>query len=123
LVFGSLIAVFALLVTVHLASCQITLVGNCTTVQVVPDFDANKFVGTWYEIKKYYYYFSLGATCVKETFTAKPDGTFAVERAQTRFFAQEKVNGTAKVLSPGVMSLYFPTYLCKLNKFISFQNF
>jgi apolipoprotein D and lipocalin family protein len=117
-----LIAVFALLVTVHLASCQITLLGNCTNVEVVKDFDANKFSGTWYEIKKYYYYFSLAATCVKETFTANPDGTFTVQRAQSRFFAQEKVNGTTKVIGPGKMSLYFPSYTCKLIKSTSWLN-
>jgi lipocalin len=110
-------------VTVHLASCQIAGFGKCPVVETAKDFDITKFKGTWYEIKKYYYYYSAVGKCNTENYQVDDKGIITVDRVLYGFLANESTSGPLTIVSPGVMNGFFATLNCKLIKTFYFQIF
>jgi apolipoprotein D and lipocalin family protein len=108
-----LIAIFSFLVTIHLASCQVTGFGSCPTVEVVKDFDVKKYTGLWYEVKKYPNFFSFGAKCITANYQLKADGNVSVENKQVRLGANESILGNARLISSGILGVSFPSVPCK----------
>jgi apolipoprotein D and lipocalin family protein len=49
------------------------------SLNVVPSVDLERYQGTWYEIARLPNRFEEGLTCVKATYTLRPDGTITVQ--------------------------------------------
>lgn len=91
------------------ASTQVTG-GPCPNVQGVANFDVKKYIGLWYEIKKYPNFFSRGAKCITATYDIKKDGNVSVFNQQiVNGTTQDKILGYARLISSGVLGVNFPT--------------
>ena len=70
------------------ALMAISIVGCATNapsgIQVVDEFDVNRYTGTWYEIYRLDHKFERGLSDVKATYTLKDDGTIRVENEGKR---------------------------------------
>ncbi|KAI4494126.1 hypothetical protein M0802_009160 [Mischocyttarus mexicanus] len=71
-----------ILVLVGMASAQIPALGSCPDVQILTDFDVEKYVGVWYEIEKYFTVFELGGKCILANYTLNGNGTVNVINRQ-----------------------------------------
>lgn len=87
------------------------LAAACTSV---PDgitpvrFDAQRYLGTWYEIARFDHRFERGLEQVKATYASNPDGTIAVlnEGTESDSGRVRQARGTARFLTdPGTASL------------------
>ena len=73
--------VFCVLATTTLA--QVKFSGPCpTNVNVVPNFNVQKYLGTWYENRKYPALFQGNGKCVTAKYTAQADGNVGVLNSQ-----------------------------------------
>lgn len=41
---------------------------SCPNIPVISNFDASRYIGTWYEIQRFNYIFELGLKCVSATY-------------------------------------------------------
>lgn len=57
---------------------QVLRFGRCPTVKTVTNFDEPRFLGAWYEIKRYPFFFNLGGKCVTNTYGQYENGTATV---------------------------------------------
>jgi lipocalin len=109
-----LATILSLICAIQFVSGQVTGVGPCPNVQGVQNFDVKKYMGLWYEFKKYPNFFSLGSKCITATYDLKKDGTVSVFNQQVKNGAEDKILGVARLLSPGVgeLGVSFPTVPC-----------
>lgn len=59
-------------------NAQIPGVGECPKVLAVHNFSLSKYLGLWYEVKKYPFVFTIGAKCVTAEYGLNPNGTVSV---------------------------------------------
>lgn len=52
---------------------QIPSFGGCPVYQPMPDFDKERFLGTWYETERYFTITELAARCISATYERRPD--------------------------------------------------
>lgn len=84
--------VFLLLVGIGLAAGQVPGFGGCPEFESQPDFDMNKFLGTWYEAERYVNIFEAGTRCVKTNYTKAVDGRYLVaNEIMNRFTSIKRV--------------------------------
>ncbi|ODM97170.1 Apolipoprotein D [Orchesella cincta] len=60
------------------ATGQVLMEGSCPLVPVFKSFKPEKFLGTWYEIERYYSDFQVNSKCNKIDFTSNHDGRIAI---------------------------------------------
>lgn len=83
---------FLLLAGFGLATAQVPGFGGCPDFESQPDFDMNKFLGTWYESERYVNIFEAGTRCVKTNYTKAVDGRFLVaNEIMNRFTSVKRV--------------------------------
>jgi len=63
---------------VTIASGQVLMEGSCPLIPVMKNFSPEKFLGTWYEIERYYSDFQVNTKCNKIDFTYNPDGRIGI---------------------------------------------
>ncbi|MFQ3622044.1 MAG: lipocalin family protein [Acetobacteraceae bacterium] len=82
----------------------LALAAGCTAVPegVTPvRFDADRYLGTWYEIARLDHRFQRGDVAATATYALNPDGTIAVTNRGWRPDGTERsVRGTARFLGP-----------------------
>lgn len=84
--------VFLLLIGIGLAAGQVPGFGGCPEFDSQPDFDMNKFLGTWYEAERYVNIFEAGTRCVKTNYTKAVDGRYLVaNEIMNRFTSIKRV--------------------------------
>ncbi|KAK9869267.1 hypothetical protein WA026_003020 [Henosepilachna vigintioctopunctata] len=67
--------IFAVLLA-HGIQAQVLIVGKCPEIkEVQKNFDANKFVGTWYLVESYFAVFEIGKKCIEPVFSLNGNGT------------------------------------------------
>lgn len=59
-------------------NAQVPGIGECPKVAVVNNFNLHKYLGLWYEVKKYPFVFTVGAKCVTAFYGLNPNGTASV---------------------------------------------
>lgn len=59
-------------------NAQIPGIGECPKVTVVNNFNLPRYLGLWYEVKKYPFVFTIGAKCVTAFYGLNPNGTASV---------------------------------------------
>lgn len=98
---------------IDFASAQVTGLGPCPKVQPVENFDIKRYLGLWYEIEKYPTPFSRGTKCITATYGLRQDGNISVLNQQVYpNGTKDGVEGVARPVSSGVLSVSFPTSQC-----------
>jgi lipocalin len=87
---------------------QILSNGNCPKVNVVESFATNRFLGKWFEIRGYPFFYTLGTSCVAWTFAENENGTLQLETRKSRFGVEEIDIGTCDVIRMGVLLISYP---------------
>lgn len=105
-------SILLFVLTVHLASGQVTNVGPCPEVKTVKNFSVEKYLGLWYEVKRYPNRFSNGK-CVTANYGLNPNGTVSVLNNQVIDGKQEGIFGSARLISSGVLGVSFPSVPCE----------
>lgn len=70
------ILVFICLIVV--SNCQIPRWGRCPDVTVIQNFDANRYLGKWYEDEKFFFIAELGLKCISANYSLNEDGSIKV---------------------------------------------
>lgn len=56
---------------------------RCPEFQPMPDFDKNKFMGTWHEIERYFTVTEVVSKCISALYERRPDGKIYVNNYYT----------------------------------------
>lgn len=104
-----------MIAVVQRVSAQVPGFGSCPQVNVISDFEADRYLGTWYEVKKYPFIFTIGGKCITAEYEKNPNGTVSVTNKQIRSGAEENILGLARLNEPGtgVLSVTFPGIPCE----------
>nr|XP_014092470.2 apolipoprotein D [Bactrocera oleae] len=97
------------LVSAEMVASQIVSAGLCpSNIQTVQDFDAEAYLGTWYEYSKYPFIFEAGGRCVQADYGALSDDSITVLNSQLSIFnSRSSIDGVAKIVGPGKLSVRF----------------
>ncbi|VVC36990.1 Lipocalin family conserved site,Lipocalin/cytosolic fatty-acid binding [Cinara cedri] len=89
-----------------MVSCQVPGFGGCPDFDSQPDFDMNRYLGTWYEAEHYVNIFEIGTRCVKTNYTKAVDGRFLVSNEiMNRFTGVKRVlDGEIRLIVKGAES-------------------
>ncbi|XP_050082053.1 lopap-like [Anopheles aquasalis] len=93
-VIGALVCLVAI---GSLVSAQIPGFGTCPDYSPILRFNRSRFLGTWYEIERYFTVTEVATKCVSVTYEQRADGKIYVRNAYTNRF-----NGVERIIS-GVM--------------------
>lgn len=97
------------------SNAQIPGIGSCPDVNVIQNFDVQRYTGLWYEVRKYPFIFTIGGRCITAQYTLNSDSTVNVINKQIRGGEEDSITGVAKIVQPNVGSLTvtFPGSPCK----------
>lgn len=62
---------------------QVPSFGGCPVYEPMLDFDRERFLGTWYEVQRYFTVTELAARCISATYERRPDSSLWVNNAIT----------------------------------------
>ncbi|XP_058817905.1 apolipoprotein D-like [Topomyia yanbarensis] len=82
---------------VSYVQCQIPGLGGCPDYSPIAKFNRSRFLGTWYEVERYFTVSEVATKCVSATYELQPDGKIHVRNALTNRF-----NNVERIIS-GVM--------------------
>jgi lipocalin len=91
-----------------LSTAQILGTGNCPKVNVTENFSLPRFLGTYYEVRAYPHFYTLGKSCITWNFIQNNDSTINVIIKQRNFDVVETEVGNVSIVRPGVMLISFP---------------
>nr|NP_001285560.1 neural lazarillo, isoform C [Drosophila melanogaster]NP_787960.1 neural lazarillo, isoform A [Drosophila melanogaster]ACL91655.1 NLaz-PA [synthetic construct]AAF51378.2 neural lazarillo, isoform A [Drosophila melanogaster]AAL89923.1 RE67583p [Drosophila melanogaster]AHN54075.1 neural lazarillo, isoform C [Drosophila melanogaster] len=97
---------------VWVAHAQVPFPGKCPDVKLLDTFDAEAYMGVWYEYAAYPFAFEIGKKCIYANYSLIDNSTVSVVNAAiNRFTGQpSNVTGQAKVLGPGQLAVaFYPT--------------
>jgi apolipoprotein D and lipocalin family protein len=79
------------------------------------NFDLPRYLGLWYEVRKYPFIFTIGGKCITANYGLNSDQSVSVLNKQIRNGKEESILGSARVKSSGVATLgvTFPTGPCE----------
>lgn len=80
-----------------LVDAQIPGLGGCPDYVPITKFNRTRFLGTWYEVERYFTVSEVAAKCISATYELMPDGKVYVRNALTNRF-----NNVERIIS-GVM--------------------
>ena len=114
-IISSYIVLIVLISILHFSQSQVPGFGRCPAVSIVQNFDVPRYMGLWYEVRKYPFIFQLGGRCTTAEYTLQADSTVKVVNTQVRNGAEDSVIGSATLVTPGVGSLTvsFPEAPCE----------
>lgn len=97
------------------SNAQIPGFGRCPKISATKKFDAHRYLGRWYEVRKYPFIFTLGGSCVEAIYGLNPNGTVSVFNKQIRNGKEDKILGSARLVDPevGVLAVSFPNVPCE----------
>lgn len=64
-------------------SAQIPSFGRCPELDAMPDFDKNRFLGTWYETERYFTVTEVVSKCISADYEKRADGNIYVKNHYT----------------------------------------
>nr|XP_016930193.1 apolipoprotein D-like [Drosophila suzukii] len=94
---------------VCLGNAQVPFPGKCPEVKLLETFDAEAYMGIWYEYSAYPNTFELGQECVYANYSIVDSSTVSVVNGGISGFSGQPTNAsaTAKVLGPGQLAVAF----------------
>lgn len=72
-----------LLVLGSVVRAQVPSFGGCPVYEPMFNFDRERFLGTWYEVQRYFTVTELAARCISATYEKRPDSSLWVNNAIT----------------------------------------
>lgn len=66
-----------------IVNCQIPSFGGCPVYQPMANFDKERFLGTWYEVERYFTVTELASRCIAATYERRADGKIWVNNVIT----------------------------------------
>ncbi|KAL4721555.1 hypothetical protein ACJJTC_012347 [Scirpophaga incertulas] len=67
------------------ASAQIPSLGWCPDFQPMANFNMNRFLGTWFEVERYFTVSEVGSRCVTTNYISTPEGRILVSNEITNY--------------------------------------
>ncbi|XP_050520937.1 apolipoprotein D-like [Daktulosphaira vitifoliae] len=106
MVFNQKLILFLACTSFAMVACQVPGFGGCPEFDSQPDFDMNRYLGTWYEAERYVSIFEAGTRCVKSNYTKAADGRFTVSNEiMNRFTGVKRVlDGEIRLIVKGAES-------------------
>ncbi|KFB53446.1 AGAP013318-PA-like protein [Anopheles sinensis] len=93
-----LIAAAFVLGLVQLVSAQQVGIGACPNPPVHINFDVSRYLGLWYEIRRYEQVFQLGGECVTAEYSLNADGSVRVFNSMVVPPAQARSSDTGRAV-------------------------
>lgn len=93
---------------------QVPGFGDCPNVNIVQNFEVQRYLGLWYEVKKYPFIFTLGGKCITADYGLNSNGTVSVLNTQQKNGREDTILGWAREVKPGVLGVNFPNVPCEL---------
>lgn len=89
---------------------QVKFTGTCPQTTTVQDFNVQKYLGRWFEIKSYPTVFQTGGKCVEANYGLNLDGSVSVLNKQTVDGKQITIEGSAtqSEVGQGKLIVKFP---------------
>lgn len=106
--------VLVIVVATKIISAQVPGFGACPSVNVVKNFDAQRYLGLWFEVKKYPFIFTLGGKCITADYGINSNGTLSVLHKQQRNGKEETIKGWAREVGVGILGVNFLNVPCEL---------
>ncbi|XP_045447234.1 apolipoprotein D-like [Melitaea cinxia] len=108
------IAIFLCGLTLQQCAAQMVFPGSCPDVAAMENFNANRYLGKWYEIEKYFAAFELGGKCITAEYGLKDNGVISVVNKQLSSFTgmKSQIEGEAIQVSrsdEGKLAVRFPS--------------
>lgn len=99
----------------HLIKAQIPGFGSCPDLAVVNEFSVDRFLGTWFEVQKYPFVFTLGGKCVSTDYDLTIDGKISIFTKQIIEGRENVIDGIGKQtqLGAGDLRVSFPSVRCE----------
>ncbi|XP_052084767.1 apolipoprotein D-like isoform X1 [Mytilus californianus] len=76
-----LVSTIFFVISVSLATCQVPRWGRCPDIPVKQNFDADRYLGKWYENEKFFFLAELGLKCISANYSLNNDGSIKVLNA------------------------------------------
>uniref|UniRef100_A0A1L8ECH5 Apolipoprotein D n=1 Tax=Haematobia irritans TaxID=7368 RepID=A0A1L8ECH5_HAEIR len=95
---------------VELSLSQILDAGTCNqNIPTVQNFNANRYLGRWYEQEKYPFIFELGGKCIYAQYGLLPNGEISVYNFNINKVTglPNDIQGSAKIVGPGKLQVRF----------------
>lgn len=89
-------------------SAQIFVEGSCPNVNATNNFTIDRFLGKWFEISAFPYFYSVGSSCVTWSFDHLENGTLSLMTFQHRLGVDEYSSAKCEFVRPGVILVSYP---------------
>ncbi|XP_050344333.1 apolipoprotein D-like [Nymphalis io] len=114
------IAIFLCGLILQVCSAQMMFPGSCPDVAAMSDFNANRYLGKWYEAEKYFAAFEFGGKCITANYDLNENGVISVLNRQISSFTgmKSEIKGEAMQVSRsdvGKLSVRFPSLPVKVD--------
>jgi apolipoprotein D and lipocalin family protein len=90
-------------------SGQVPFFGRCPSTTPQANFDLNRYLGRWFEIRSYPAIFQLGGACTQARYSLLPNSSVLVQNSMIRFGRAESIEGNAVQVEPGKLIVNFPS--------------
>lgn len=90
------------------SSAQIFGAGSCPKVNSTASFTIDRFLGKWFEISAFPYFYSVGSSCVTWSFDHLENGTLSLMTFQHRLGLDEYSSAKCELVRPGVFLVSYP---------------
>ncbi|XP_054742180.1 apolipoprotein D-like [Anastrepha obliqua] len=101
-----------LLLIFQLTVAQVPFPRGCPEVKVPTDFNADAYMGTWYEYAKYPHIFEIAKRCMSARYTNKGNNTIGVLNTSINTITGHITNttGVARMLAPSQINVLFSKF-------------
>lgn len=82
--------------------------GYCPKVNVTSDFSIDNFLGKWYEVQAYPYFYTIASSCVTWSFDHLENGTMSLMTYHHRFGLDEYTSAKVEIVRPGIILVSYP---------------
>lgn len=82
--------------------------GSCPKVNVTTNFTIDNFLGKWFEVSAYPYFYSVASSCVTWSFDHLENGTLTLMTYHHRFGLDEYTTAKAEIVRPGIILVSYP---------------
>ncbi|XP_037038722.1 apolipoprotein D-like isoform X2 [Bradysia coprophila] len=105
-----------------ITKCQIPSIGGCRTIQTTLKLKIEQYLGTWYEVERYFTINELASRCIAATYERRADGKIWVNNVMTNQITnvQQNMSGTVELTGVGVggeatYTIHYTTLLVNYN--------
>ncbi|CAO1373815.1 unnamed protein product [Diamesa tonsa] len=89
---------------------QVPRFGACPKFHVIEDFELERYLGLWYEVRKYPFIFTIGGRCVTARYGLNNNGTVSVFNKQINLNGKSNtIAGSARIIKGGKLGVSFPS--------------